>query len=73
MMNTKHLQLMVVLLNELQVEIERGAMNPDKFSLEHWETEKDDCGTVACAVGYAMRDPDFIACGLSSTSWDEPI
>lgn len=66
MMNIKHLQMMVVLLNELQAEIDRGVMNPEKFSLGHWETEKDDCGTVACAVGYAMRDPDFIACGLSA-------
>ena len=67
MMNIKHLQMMVVLLNELQAEIDRGVMNPKKFNLNYWENEKDDCGTIACAVGYAMRDPDFIACGLTAS------
>lgn len=31
----------------------------DQFNLRHW-----DCGTTACAVGWAARDPGFQAEGL---------
>jgi len=54
-MNIERLELMATLMDEL-------AANPPKkvtFDLDTW-----NCGTRACAVGFAMCDPRFNALGL---------
>jgi hypothetical protein len=34
-------------------------VNPSEFNMRHW-----DCGTAACAVGHAARDPLLAAEGI---------
>ena len=43
------------------------SLKPKQFNIGTWR-EDEDCGTVACAVGWATTIPEFQAAGLS---WDE--
>ena len=62
-MNIKRLELLVTLLNELQGKIETGTLDKLQFKLNDWERDSS-CGTVACAIGYAMHDERFNDDGL---------
>lgn len=66
-------ELRVERLGRLAMKMER--IRPTKtrhFHLAHWE-EEQDCGTAACAVGYAMVDPWFNARGLKRDPFGVPV
>lgn len=62
-MNVERMNLMIQLLHEVR---EAKKM----FDLENW---RSDCGTAACAVGYAAQDGRFNAIGLYMGTIEEPI
>lgn len=44
-------------------------VTPEKFDLGCWR-KQSECGTTACAVGWAMVTPAFNKLGLTSYSYD---
>lgn len=52
-----------------------AAVNPDQFDMTEWSSERD-CGTIACAAGWAAHDPWFNARGLTAEEgtlhWKDP-
>lgn len=67
--NLTRLKLLVAVLSEVAADAwkpEAGVEKPARFDLGYWNTgcNAHQCGTSACAIGYAVLDPRIQAEGL---------
>lgn len=57
-------------LEHLITVLERVERENLPFDMDDWAVDPLDCGTAACAAGWAARDPEFQKQGLSlSLAW----
>lgn len=60
--------------------LERGDLREGKFAMSHWSVNNKlgvpklgDCGTAACALGWATMIPSFRRAGLHLGRYGEPV
>ena len=63
-MNRVRLVKMADLMHRVQARIDAGELQPRQFDMRGWQMELN-CGTAACAVGFACLDPWFNEQGLA--------
>ena len=71
MANIERLKHLIVILEHVDEEVTANSQGRFGFDINNW-FEEDDCGTVACALGWAAIDPKFQAEGLFIDKNSEP-
>lgn len=68
-MNATHAERLMMLASFLE------KLPPERFNFRVWgtKTKLDDCGTVACAFGWATQIPAFAEMGLCLTRIDYQV